>query len=81
MGRREFAAWLRQRMADLGLDQNALAARAGISQPMVSKYVNSGSPPSAPNVNRLSRALGVRNDEILSFFEDEDEDGDEVLNG
>lgn len=54
------AVLLRRARVDAGLSQAALAARAGTSQPAVSRYESGASSPSVETLDRLLSAMGAR---------------------
>jgi transcriptional regulator with XRE-family HTH domain len=53
----ELAEWARTRREELGLSQTAVADRAGMSQPALSKLEAGGTVPTIPLLLRLARAL------------------------
>jgi uncharacterized protein len=56
------ATLIRTTRESAGLSQGALAARAGTSQPAVSRYESGASSPSVETLDRLLAAMGVRLD-------------------
>lgn len=56
----DVATLIRTRREAAGLSQDALAARAGTSQPAVSRYESGASSPSVETLDRLLAAMGAR---------------------
>ena len=56
--RRNFAMRVHRRMEYIGVSQEWLSNKTGISQVTISKYLNGRSSPSGPNIERIARALG-----------------------
>src|SRR5450756_743984 len=56
----DVATLIRTTRARTGLSQDGLAARAGTSQPAVSRYESGSSSPSVETLDRLLAAMGAR---------------------
>lgn len=69
MGRSGLAGWrpekLREAREAAGLSMSALARRAGVSQPMMSRYERGESAPSVEALARIAAALGKRPADFL----------------
>lgn len=57
--RKNFARRLRRRMEYIGVSQEWLSEKTGISQVTISKYLNVKATPSGYNLERIARALGT----------------------
>lgn len=62
--RKNFARRVRRRMEYLGVSQEWLSGKTGISQVTISKYLNAKGSPSGPNIERIARALGCSSGEL-----------------
>ena len=72
---------IRQRRQDLGLTQEQLAGKLGVSAPAVNKWERAASCPDITLLPALARALGVDLNTLLSFQEDlTDQEIGEFLN-
>ena len=64
----KFSSHLKRLMAEKGVTQAELAARAALTQGSVSKYINGHQEPKSRELYAISKALGVS---MESWFEDE----------
>lgn len=62
--RNEFSARLRRLMLVKGVSQNELAAKTGITQAMISRYMTGKSEPGFYNLDRIARVLGCSIEEF-----------------
>ena len=71
---------LKRLIAEKGINQSELAARASITQSTVSKYVRGASEPKSHELHAISKALGVSMDSWFTglppLTDAEGEDGD-----
>lgn len=67
-----FGDKLKELMKKKDLNQTALRKKTNISQSLISKYINNDNIPDLDNINRLSKALGVRNLELIDAIDQED---------
>lgn len=65
--RKNFSKCLKDRMRKLGLNQDELSERTGISRMTLSKYMNGKASPSGYNLERLARALKSSISELTSI--------------
>ena len=65
--KREFMFRLRDKMNHFGIGQKVLCNRTGISQTMISHYMNGYSIPSFYMASRIAKGLGCSVDELLRF--------------
>ena len=65
--RKEFARRLRKKMAMKGITQVRLGDLTGISQPLLSLYVQGKSLPSAQKVSSLAKALNCSVNDLIGF--------------
>ena len=65
--RYEFSQRLQTKMRQLGLDQNDIAIRTGISQPMFSRYMTGKSIPNIYNTEKIAKVLRCSIDELIRF--------------
>ena len=65
--RKEFARRLRKKMAMKGITQVRLSELTGISQPLLSLYVQGKSLPSAQKVSSLAKALNCSVNDLIGF--------------
>lgn len=63
--RRNFARRVRRRMSYIGVSQEWLSDKTGISQVTISKYLNGKSSPSCLNAERIASALGCNINELI----------------
>lgn len=62
----EIGAKIRKRRKELGLSQEQLAEKVGVSYQQVQRYENGGSTLNVENVQRIAHALGVT---VIAFLE------------
>lgn len=65
--RKEFARRLRKKIVMRGVTQVSLGETTGISQPLLSLYVQGKSLPSAQKVSALAKALGCSVNDLIGF--------------
>lgn len=65
--RKEFARRLRKKMAMKGITQTNISELTGISQPLLSLYVQGKSLPSAQKVSSLAKALNCSVNDLIGF--------------
>ena len=65
--RKSFVHMLTHKMYRLGLSQDILSERTGISRVTISKYVNGKATPSSYNIRKLARALKCSTSELMDF--------------
>ena len=63
--RKNFAYQVNRRMMYIGVSQEWLSEKTGISRVTISKYLNCKSSPSGPNLERIARALGCSVGELI----------------
>ena len=65
--RKEFARRLRKKMAMKGITQVRLGELTGISQPLLSLYIQGKSLPSAQKVSAIAKAIGCSVNDLIGF--------------
>lgn len=65
--RKEFSIQLQNKMDIAGLNSTDLAYRTGISQVMISKYINQRATPSLYNIRRLACVLKCLPEELIGY--------------
>lgn len=65
--KKEFARRLRKKIAMRGITQTNISELTGISQPLLSLYVQGKSLPSAQNVSSLAKALNCSVNDLIGF--------------
>lgn len=63
--RREFSFKLRRRLKDTRTTQMTLSIKTGISERIISRYVNGSSIPSAYNLEKIANALDCDMDDLV----------------
>ena len=66
--RKNFSRRLRRRMEYIGVSQEWLSDKTGISQVTISKYLNGKSSPSGYSMERIARALGCTVGELTRRY-------------
>jgi len=61
----EFGHWLKDQMADRGVDQAALARAIGVDGAAINRWINRGLKPRPANCKRLAEFLGVDYSEVM----------------
>ncbi len=62
----QFGIFLREAMQSRNITQSDLATKAGVSQGAISRYMNGKASPKAEELHRLSTALGVTMEWLLT---------------
>lgn len=62
--RREFGLRLRKIMYFKNITQSDLSERTGLSQPMISNYINGRTTPSFYNADKIAKALGCSTEDL-----------------
>ena len=65
--KKEFARRLRKKIAMRGITQTNISELTGISQPLLSLYVQGKSLPSAQKVSALAKVLGCSVNDLIGF--------------
>ena len=61
---------IRKYRKEMGITQEEMAARLGVTTPAVNKWENGNTLPDIGLVAPIARLLGISTDELLSFKED-----------
>lgn len=65
--RKRFARRLSHKMYNVSVTQDSLSELTGISQVMISKYVNGKSVPNVYNLHKIARALNCSTSELMNI--------------
>lgn len=63
----EFSIRLNREMKRAGYDQCSLAEDTGLTQGVITKYVNGLRIPSSYNLKKIATALGISTDDLINF--------------
>lgn len=65
--RRKFSKKLFDKMCKLGISQDELSIRTGISRVMINRYMNGKASPSGYNIEKIAKALKCSASELTNF--------------